>query len=772
MSERQTATGTAYVIKDPVSGAFFRFRDVEYFIASQLDGDTHLEVVRRRTEQQFDAALAAEALNLFIRNLEKGGLLETGEASKAPSADRRRIRGSLLYLRFRMFDPARLFDQLLGRLRFLFTPHFVAFSAALILLAAGVTLTSWSDLADSLPQLYRLSAVPLIIALTFLIVSAHEFSHGLTCRYFGGEVREVGFMLLYFHPAFYCNVSDAWLFPERSKRLWVGLAGPYFELFLWSVATLIWYVADGETWISYLALIVMATSGITTLFNFNPFIKLDGYYMLSDYLEIPNLRRRSFRYVGDRIKTIFGFGPDSAPDVSRRERRIYLAYGTLATVGSFLLMGYAVVIIGGFFVESGQPLALMLVLGLVVLRLNRRLRRLFGKSSGDPEDGDAEFETSSAVESPKPSSPKRRKGRSWTRWIRRVVWMALAAAAIAALFVVPMELRVVGAFHVLPNENADVRAAGEGIIEEILVDEGDHVRAGDVIARLADRELLASLRRTEAEITEATANLRKLEAGPTREEINVAETAVTKSEDMLRHAQSRLARAKKWFEEGILSKKQFDDLHEPVAIGEDELAEAKARLDVLLKGTRPEEIDAVKAQLERLETEKRHIEERMSLLAVVSPATGIVATPTRQLKEMRRQFARKGDLVAKVYDFKTVTAQILIPEKEIADVRVGQLVTLKARTYPDMTFYGSVTSIATSAQGGSSAGAVASPIPPAAGSGTNRTIVVTTKLDNQSLLLKPEMSGQAKISCGQRQIIDVIRRRLARTVKVEFWSWW
>src|SRR5437762_11088942 len=133
---------------------------------------------------------------------------------------------------------------------------------------------------------------------------AHEFAHGLTCKHFGGEVRELGVLLLYFQPAFYCNVSDAWLFPEKSKRRWVGFAGPYFELFLWACAVLVWRLTDPETWLNSGALAVLAVSGVKTLLNFNPLLKLDGYYLLSDALDMPNLRQRSYAYVGGRLKRL------------------------------------------------------------------------------------------------------------------------------------------------------------------------------------------------------------------------------------------------------------------------------------------------------------------------------------------------------------------------------------------------------------------------------------------------------------------------------------
>src|SRR5205814_3942267 len=166
--------------------------------------------------------------------------------------------------------------------------------------------------------------------LALVVVTAlHESAHGLTCKRFGGDVREVGFLLIYFQPTFYCNVSDAWLFPEKSRRLWVTFAGAYFEVFLWSLATLLWRVVEPGTWVSFLALVVMATSGIKSLFNMNPLIKLDGYYLLSDYLEIPNLRWRAFGYLMARLKSLGRACPAEFAGASARERRIYLAYGLL-----------------------------------------------------------------------------------------------------------------------------------------------------------------------------------------------------------------------------------------------------------------------------------------------------------------------------------------------------------------------------------------------------------------------------------------------------------
>jgi membrane fusion protein (multidrug efflux system) len=136
----------------------------------------------------------------------------------------------------------------------------------------------------------------------------------------------------------------------------------------------------------------------------------------------------------------------------------------------------------------------------------------------------------------------------------------------------------------------------------------------------------------------------------------------------------------------------------------------------------------------------------------------------RQLKEMRGQVVQKGALIAKVFDYKTLTVEIAVPEKEIGDVRIGQPVILKARAYPEESFYGSVVSIATSAGQGSG---TLVPMP-----GSEKSVLVTTQIENRSLLLKPEMTGEAKISCGSERVLGLIGNKFAHTVKVEFWSWW
>src|SRR5439155_42290 len=156
-----------------------------------------------------------------------------------------------------------------------------------------------------------------------------------------------------FQLAFYCNVSDAWLPPEKSKRLWVTLAGPYVELVLWAIAVLTWRFTGADTWLSAMALVVVVTSGVRLVFNLNPLIRLDGYYLLSDALSLPNLRARAFSYVSARLARLRRSQGPTLLEASPRERRIYLAYGLLALTAEVTVPENG---IGD--VQVGQPVVL------------------------------------------------------------------------------------------------------------------------------------------------------------------------------------------------------------------------------------------------------------------------------------------------------------------------------------------------------------------------------------------------------------------------------
>jgi multidrug resistance efflux pump len=734
-SRQETGEGVVFVVKDPASGHFFRIGEVEHFIARQLDGLTPLDTVRRRVEERFGASLGPEILATFIEGLRRRGLLEADSSSERISHRAGgRVRGNLLYLRFKAFDPDRVLEKLLRRTRWLFTPTFVTLCAIGFSVALGITLARASEVARDVQALSLFESLALAWLTLAGVAAIHELAHGLTCKHFGGRVHEMGFMLLYFQPALYCNVSDAWLFPERSKRLWVGFAGVYADLAIWVLATLLWRVLDPHTTLSQMALVVMATTGVKTLVNLNPLLKLDGYYLLSDYLGIPNLRPRAFAHLRGRLRAAWGAEPGEVSDATRRERRIYLLYGLVAGIFSLSLLILMSRWIGGWLVSRYQAWGFLLFVGLLAFLfrapLGRALRRL-GDALG------------------------MRRVRLGAIKRPRVLIPALLVVLLL-LSTLRMELKVGGEFVVLAAHNADVRAGVDGIIDAVFVSEGDRVAAGDPVATLSDRDLRAELQQVVAQIAEQRARHRMLLSGPRAEQIAVARTAVEKAEERLRYARMHLDRLSHLHEQHLSSLTEYQEAMEQAAIREKELEEAAGELRLLQAGTRPEEIEAVQAEIARLEVRRQYLELQLEQVRITSPIAGIVTTP--RVEEKLGEYVERGELIAEVHELQRVHAEISVPEKEIADVRLGQEVTLKARAFPGRTFTGSVTSIAPAARYSEEY--------------DESRITVATELQNPDLLLKPQMTGTAKIHCGERRAITLLTRRLVRFLRVEFWSWW
>ncbi|HXJ72138.1 MAG TPA: hypothetical protein VNM37_04775, partial [Candidatus Dormibacteraeota bacterium] len=391
-----------------------------------------------------------------------------------------RIGGNIFYLRFRAFDPDAFFSRVVGKLHFFFTPAFVAASGALICVAFGLTVLNWPEIQREFLGLFRLESLLLAWLTMLAVIMLHEFAHGLTCKHFGGQVHELGFLLLYFQPAFFCNVSDAWLFPEKSRRLWVTFAGAYFEMFLWAISTVVWRLTDFDTMANHLALVVMATSAIRSLFNMNPLIKLDGYYLLSDWLAIPNLRQKAFQYLRARAKSCLGAPAGWLPQIPRRDRRIFLVYGLLAAGYTFWILEWILGSLGNYLVARFEAWGFILFSALLLGIFWRPVRGAVARTRAACTSTDANH-------------------RFRFPW-KLAKAVLIAGAAGVALHFWPMQLKVSGDFIILPVRNADVRAEVEGFIVDIPHIEGELVHSGDVIARLNDRDVRAELNKLTHEI--------------------------------------------------------------------------------------------------------------------------------------------------------------------------------------------------------------------------------------------------------------------------------
>lgn len=362
-----------FFVKDPVTKKVFRFKKAEYFIARQLDGLTPPSDIRARFERELGVSLPTEKLEQFIERLRRFCLLDLALSEREITQRQRLVtmeRSALrraLFIKVTTFNPDAFFDSISPRIRFFFTRPFVLTTIVLTIIAIVITAACWAPYKDQIAHLRHPDTILTLVLVILIVTILHEFAHGLTCKHYGGHVYEMGFLLIYLMPAFYCNVSDAWLFSEKRKRLWVSFAGIFFQTFIGAVAAIIWGIIDPDTWVSDVCCLTVAFSGISTLFDLNPLIKLDGYYLLSDCLDVPNLRKRAFDYIGSRIRVRISPGSGNSRVVTAKERRIYLLYGMLAGMYSVLLLFYILFKMAVYAITRFGERGLLVLIAVVLL---------------------------------------------------------------------------------------------------------------------------------------------------------------------------------------------------------------------------------------------------------------------------------------------------------------------------------------------------------------------------------------------------------------------
>lgn len=327
---------------DAASGRYFRVRGVEAVVLLLMDGSRSLAQVHVDTLRVFPAIrLSVEAVTAFAGRAASLGWLE-GHAASAVGMKKRRWNPFRIALP--IGSPEGLLQLLGPGVRWLYRGDVLAAVTTLLLVAAVQG------------YLHRPSAPPVVSSDWFLAWPAfafvsvvHEFGHALTLRYYGGRSGAMGFMLLYGIPCFYCDLSDAWRLKSRRERVLVGLAGLGWQFALGAVAlALLSLVQPGAPLAAFLWS-VLGMCGLTALLNLNPLIRLDGYWILCDWLEMPNLRRRSFVYLFKEARArLRGTGTVAAAGrLPGRERWIYRTYGLAAGAYTLFMvagMGRALVV--------------------------------------------------------------------------------------------------------------------------------------------------------------------------------------------------------------------------------------------------------------------------------------------------------------------------------------------------------------------------------------------------------------------------------------------
>ena len=308
ITKKHRYNGRVYlVVKEPVGLNYFRFHEEEYAILEMLDGKTSLQQIKERFQAEFaPQRITLQDLQQFVGMLHRSGLVisdATGQGRqlrrRGDNKKKRELLGKLanvFALRFRGIDPEKILNFLNPFTWWLFTPTAIFFVAMFGLSALMLVGINFQEFRTKLPTFEQFFAADNWIFLGATMASVkilHEFGHGLSCKRYGGECHEMGLMFLVFTPCLYCNVSDSWMLPNKWHRVFIGAAGMYVELILASIATWLWWFSEPGMF-NFLCLSVMFICSVSTvMFNGNPLLRFDGYYILMDILEIPNLRQKS-----------------------------------------------------------------------------------------------------------------------------------------------------------------------------------------------------------------------------------------------------------------------------------------------------------------------------------------------------------------------------------------------------------------------------------------------------------------------------------------------
>ncbi|MFN6161423.1 MAG: hemolysin D [Planctomycetota bacterium] len=347
-SRRHKYHGRVYwVVKEPIGLNYFRFHEEEFAILNMLDGKTSLQTIKERFQAEFaPQRISLQDLQQFVGMLHRSGLVISHASGQGKPLRRRgeqKKRRELLSklsnifaIRFRGIDPERLLTAMLPWFGWLFTTWALILFLCVGATAISLVLVNYQEFRGKLPTFEQFFAANnwIWLGLTMGIVKiCHEFGHGLSCKKFGGECHEMGLMFLVFTPCLYCNVSDSWMLPNKWQRVFIGAAGMYIELILASIATFLWWFSE-DGMFHFLCLSVMFICSVSTVvFNGNPLLRFDGYYILMDILEIPNLRQKANEILKRWFqKNCLGLELQDNPFLPQRNRLMFGLY----TVASFI----------------------------------------------------------------------------------------------------------------------------------------------------------------------------------------------------------------------------------------------------------------------------------------------------------------------------------------------------------------------------------------------------------------------------------------------------
>ncbi|AOS43721.1 Peptidase family M50 [Lacunisphaera limnophila] len=472
-----------YVVQDPFTNAFYRIRPGARRLLLHLTGRATVEEAWRRClrEDRESAPGQSEVIQL-LGQLHQASLLQSDLAPDSrqlferlrrhQQAQVRSTLSSVLFLRIPLWDPDRFLQRLLPLVRPAFGWAGFAVWAVVVLLAAKTAIDHRDQLFTRGQEVLAPGNLALLFGAFFVTKLLHEFGHAFACRVFGGQVHQMGIMLLVFSPVPYVDATASWAFRERWRRVWVGAAGMYVELFVASLAVFVW-ANTGSGMTNSLAYNILFVASVSTLlFNLNPLLRFDGYYLLSDLTETPNLHQRSRTQMFSWAERgLFGLADTPQPASTRREAAFLGLFGIASGIYRIFVFTVIILFVADKFFGLGLLAAAVGAFSLLVLpvwKFGRYLAR-------EP-----------------------RLGRQRPRAIAVTLGALALVTAFLALYPWPHHTYAPGVLQT--REQARVYTAADGYLTEMTAVSGSTVRAGDLLVRMTNPELELRLVSAEARV--------------------------------------------------------------------------------------------------------------------------------------------------------------------------------------------------------------------------------------------------------------------------------
>ncbi|HEX7811318.1 MAG TPA: HlyD family efflux transporter periplasmic adaptor subunit [Burkholderiales bacterium] len=475
-----------YVLQDQSSRRVHRFSPSTYTSIGLMDGHRSVQEIWDATCAKLgDDAPTQEEVIRLLSQLHGADVLQCEIPPDVDELLRRqdKLRSmkliqllmSPLSVKFPLLDPERFLTAAMPLFRPLFTWYGAVLWLALIVGAVTLAGLHWEELTKDITDRVLAPENLLIIWFTFPVLKAfHEFGHAFAVKRWGGEVHEMGIMLLVLMPVPYVDASAATAFRDKYPRVIVGSAGMLVEMAIAALAMFVWVNAEPGM-VRSVAYNVILIAGVSTLlFNINPLLRFDGYYIFGDLVEIPNLRTRANRYFSYLVERyLLGLKEAQEPEGSPGEKRWFLLFAVCSFIYRMFVTFAIVMLIAGKYFVFGVILAIFCVIGAIVLPLAKGLGYLV-------------FNT--------------RLRRNRLRATAAVGGVIGLAVWLLFFLPAPMWTRAEGVIWV--PEQAIVRSGTEGFVAAVQALPNSQVRQGDPILRLEEPLLAAQIRVQKARVSQ------------------------------------------------------------------------------------------------------------------------------------------------------------------------------------------------------------------------------------------------------------------------------